>query len=134
MSNQQIINEVISVLVVPMLPIVTTYLVTWMKAKTELLKAQTKSQTIQHYAGMLDKVVEDVVLGLSQTTVEELKKTTEDGKLDSKDAEAIKNKAINEVSTILTQDAKDILKQAYGDVDALISEKIEASVKKSKSA
>ena len=78
---------------------------------------------------MLDKTITDCVIATNQTYVEALKDK------DAFTAEAQKeafNKTYNAVLAILSDDAKEYLTNAFGDLEAYIKSKIEAEVNMNK--
>jgi hypothetical protein len=132
MLKQEIINQIITLLVIPALPAVTGFVITWFRAKTEYLNRQIENEKVKHYILLLEKVTSDVVASLSQTTVDELKKKSSDGKLTQQEAKEIKQIAKEQIIDILGDNGCEALGDIYKDLEKLVSIKIEAEIKKSK--
>lgn len=124
-----ILEKVFEVLVFPVLIALAGYVVSLIHSKKEELKAKAKDETTKKYIDLLDKTISECVLATTQTYVETLKK---EGKFD----EAAQKKAFtltfDAVIDILTDDAQIYLNEAFKDLTAYITNKIEAEVKKSK--
>lgn len=81
---------------------------------------------------MLNDTVGNVVSGLNQELVNDMKLANTDGKLTKEEIEDIKEKAIKRVFNILGENGTLILKSAYGDLSQLVDSKIEKVVQDAK--
>lgn len=124
-----ILGQVFEVLVFPALIAAAGYFVSWIHAKKEELKAKTKNETTNKYIDMLDRTITECVMATTQTYVDTLKK---EGKFDGEAQKVAFGKTFEAVLAVLTDDAKEYLGEAVGDLTAYITNKIEANVKSSK--
>lgn len=126
MDWMNILGQVFDLCIVPLLGFATTMFIAFIKQKTAESKEKVDSDLISKYLGMLEKTVVDCVKATNQIYVDALK-----GK-NAFDAEAQKHAfelTKNAVLRILSDDAKSYLTHALGDLDAIIDEKIEATIK-----
>lgn len=124
-----ILAQIFEVCVIPLLGVLVAYLVNYIKTKSTELTEKSKSETMDKYINMLAKTIEDCVVATNQTYVSNLKKEN------LFDAEAQKEafqKTYDAVMNVLTDDAKEYLSEAYGDLNTYITQKIEAEVAFSK--
>lgn len=132
MDTEKILNEIVTLLIIPILPAVSTFIIAWFKAKTDEIRNRIQNDTIAQYIDILDFTVESVVMALNQTTVEGMKNASKDGKLTKEEAILIKQQAMNEVYKVLGSTGKATLSQVFENLDALISNKIEALISSTK--
>lgn len=126
MNWETLIPPVFEVCLIPLLGVLTAYAVAFIKTKIKHLQNKTDNDTIDKYLGMLERTITACVLTTNQTYVDSLKEAK------SFDAEAQKEafeRTYQAVVNILSQDAKEYLTAAYGDLTQLITQKIEAQVK-----
>ncbi len=124
-----LLQNILEVCIIPLLGVLTAYLVNFIKIKSEELAEKSKNEMADKYIKMLTDTITDCVIATNQTYVEALKKD----KIFTKEAqeEAFK-KTYDAVMLVLTEDAKNYLTEIYGDLTAYISMKIEAEVNISK--
>lgn len=123
------INELISVIfqvcILPLLGVLTTFLVKWLQAKSQQLQANAQDETSKKYMSMLTNTITECVLATNQTYVEALK---QQNKFDAEAQKIAFEKTSEAVMSILTEDAKEYLTNAVGDLELYIKQKIEAEV------
>ena len=127
--NLNLLQDILGVCIIPLLGVLTAYLVNYIKAKSLELTNKTDSEMADKYIQMLTQTITDCVIATNQTYVEALKKQEAFTKEAQKEAF---QKTYDAVMLVLTDDAKDYLAEAYGDLTAYITMKIEAEVNKSK--
>ena len=127
--NLNLLQDILEVCIIPLLGVLTAYLVNYIKAKSLELTNKTDSEMADKYIQMLTQTITDCVIATNQTYVEALKKQEAFTKEAQKEAF---QKTYDAVMLVLTDDAKDYLAEAYGDLTAYITMKIEAEVNKSK--
>ena len=127
--NLNLLQDILEVCIIPLLGVLTAYLVNYIKAKSLELTNKTDSEMADKYIQMLTRTITDCVIATNQTYVEALKKQEAFTKEAQKEAF---QKTYNAVMLVLTDDAKEYLAEAYGDLTAYITMKIEAEVNKSK--
>ena len=125
----EILGQVFELLIFPALIAASGYFVSWIHAKKEELKLKTKNETTNKYIDMLDRTISECVVATTQTYVDALKK---EGKFDGEAQKVAFQKTFDAVIGILTDDAKEYLGEAVSDLNAYITNKIEANVKYSK--
>lgn len=121
--------QIFELCVVPLLGVLTTFLVKYINQKSSELQASTSNETLSKYIRLLDKTITDSVISVNQTYVDSLK-----GK-DAFTADAQKEaykRALKAIKSSLPEEAITYLREVYTDLDAYLQVKIEAEVKKNK--
>ena len=124
-----LLYEVLQVCIIPLLGVLTAYIVKFINVKSNEIQANVNNDLANKYIAMVADTVSACVIATNQTYVEALKKQN------AFTAEAQKeafNLTYNAVMAILTDEAKEYLAEIYGDVAAYITNKIEAEVNISK--
>lgn len=119
------------VIILPLLGILTKYLVAWISAKTDELKQKKDNELYDKYLDLLETTITDCVIATNQTYVDTLKA---EGKFDAETQKLAFQKTYEAIMAILTEDAKEYLIHAIGDFDAFVNAKIEANVKAGKTS
>ena len=114
------------VVVIPLLGILTAYVVKIVNAKLEEVSANRKNELEKKYIDMLNDTISDCVIATTQTYVESLKKQ---GSFDAEAQKKAFNQTYGAVMGILSEEAKKYLNEAIGDLNLYITQKIEAEVK-----
>lgn len=120
-----ILYEILQVCVIPLLGVLTAYLVKFFKSKADEINEKIDNDLLEKYIAMLADTVSSCVIATNQTYVEALKKDncfTKEAQVEAF------NMTYNAVMNVLTDEAKDYLTCIYGDLSALITNKIEAEV------
>lgn len=120
-----ILAQIFEVCIIPLLGLLTAWLISYINTKRNQLVDKSKNDTMDKYINMLADTIANCVIATNQTYVENLKKEN------MFTAEAQKEaftKTYNAVMDILTDEAKDYLTEAYGDLSAYITQRIEAEV------
>lgn len=124
-----LLYEILQVCVIPLLGVLTAFIVKYINMKSVEIQANVDNDMADKYIAMVADTVSACVIATNQTYVEALKKEN------AFTAEAQKeafNLTYNTVMAILTDEAKEYLAEIYGDVAAYITNKIEAEVNISK--
>lgn len=125
----ELLYDVLEVCIIPLLGILTAYVVKYINVKSAEIQDKVENDTADKYIAMLADTISACVMATNQTYVEALKKQN------AFTAEAQKeafNLTFNAVMAVLTEDAKKYLSEAYGDLTTYITNKIEAEVNLSK--
>ena len=125
----ELMYQILEVCVIPLLGILTAYIVKYINIKSLEIQGNVDSVLADKYIAMLADTISSCVIATNQTYVESLKKQN------AFTAEAQKeafNLTFNAVMAVLTDDAKAYLAVIYGDLNAYITAKIEAEVNISK--
>ena len=83
------------------------------------------------YVELVLTMVDEIVKGLNQTVVDDLKKDN-DGKLTKQEADDVFKKAVDELQNMLTNEGMALLNEIIRDVPGFLTWAIEAAVKRNK--
>lgn len=125
-----ILYQIVEVCLIPLLGVLTAYIVKFIKAKSAEIQNKVDNDTADKYIAMLDDTISACVIATTQTYVEALKKENAFTKEAQQEAFDL---TFNAVMDVLAEDAKEYLTNIYGDLSAYISNKIEAKVNLNKS-
>ena len=120
-----IINEVFTVVLIPLLGIITKYVIEFLHAKREEAKNKTDNETLRKYIDMLDATITRAVIATNQTYVDALKEKGEFGPEAQKEAFT---KTYEAIMAVLNLDAINYLNEAVGDLESYIMTGIESQV------
>ena len=125
MDTMKMLQEIFQVCIIPLLGILTTYLVKFISSKIQAMQKENDNELYRKYMQLLDETIGKCVIATNQTYVENLK----DKNAFTKEAqeEAFK-KTYEAVMSILSVDAQKYLSEAVGDLNAYITKSIEAQV------
>ena len=124
-----LLAEIMEVVVIPLLGILTAYVVKLVNAKIEDINKERENVLEEKYLTMLGATISDCVTATTQTYVESLKKQ---GKFDAEAQKEAFNQTYTAVMNILSEEAKKYLTVAVGDLNLYITQKIEAEVNANK--
>lgn len=125
MNYSEIIATIFQVCIIPLLGVLTTFLVKWLQIKSNELQNKMDNELADKYMTMLTNTITECVLATNQTYVDALK---QQNKFDLEAQKIAFEKTSEAVMTILTEDAKKYLESAVGDLELFIKQKIEAEV------
>jgi len=125
----EIVIQIIQVCVIPLLGILTKFLVDFLSAKRDELNSKTDNEIAQKYTNMIYQTVVDCVIATNQTFVESLKKS---GSFDEAAQKEAFNRTMSAIMAILSDDAKEYITEATGDLNTYLTQLIEAEVNKRK--
>ena len=121
----ELITQIFEVCIIPLLGVLTTFLVRYINAKMKSLADTTNDKKQKKYIEMLNNTITDCVIATTQTYVDTLKKQ---GKFDKEAQEQAFLMTFNAVSSLLTEESKKYLNEAIEDLDLYIKQKIESEV------
>lgn len=124
-----ILQQVFEMCIVPLLGIITCYIVNYIKAKINELNTTNNNEVLTKYLNMLSETVCNCVIATNQTYVNSLKGQN------AFDAEAQKKAfemTYDAIIAVLSDDAKTYLTSVYGDLTMYITNLIEAEVNKNR--
>lgn len=125
MNYAELIATIFQVCIIPLLGVLTTFLVKWLQIKSSELQIKMDNDIVNKYMDMLTNTITECVLATNQTYVEALK---QQNKFDLEAQKIAFDKTSEAVMAILTKDAKEYLESAVGDLELFIRQKIEAEV------
>ena len=121
MDWMTILTQFFEMVIFPLLGIGTIYLISLIKIKIQELKQKKDNDLLDKYLSMLENTITDCVIATTQTYVDSLKKQ---GAFDADAQKVAFTKTYTNVMRILTEDAKEYLEQALGDLESYIYNKI----------
>lgn len=122
-------NVFFELCLIPIFGIATTFLVLFLNSKKQEVDAKIENETAQKYINMALDTIAECVVATNQTYVDSLKAQ---GKFDMEAQKVAFQKTFDNVMALLSQEAKDYLTVAYGDLTNYLTTRIEAQVKISK--
>lgn len=123
------LNEIFQVCVVPLLGVLTTFLVVWIKSKINEMKIRTNNEMLEAALSTLENTVVNAVIATNQTYVEALKGQNA---FDTNAQKVAFDKTYDAVMASLTEDTKNGLMKLTNDLNSYITEMIEAKVNEQK--
>lgn len=121
----RIITALFELFIIPLLGILTKYLVAYIITKKNEINANTESELAKKYQDMLANTICQCVIATNQTYVDALKK---EGKFDLAAQKKAFEQTRDAVLAILDEESKKYLASIFGDLDLYISQQIEANV------
>ena len=125
MNWMEMLQKIFEVCIIPLLGILTTYLIMFIKKKSKELEDTTDNELYKKYIEMLQDTIVRCVIATNQTYVEALKNKNAFDK--EAQAEAFRM-TYESVMAILTDEAKEYLANVVGDLQTYITRLIEAEV------
>lgn len=125
MNWMEMLQKIFEVCIIPLLGILTTYLIMFIKSKSKELQETTDNELYKKYIEMLQDTIVRCVIATNQTYVEALKNKNAFDK--EAQAEAFRM-TYESVMAILTDEAKEYLANVVGDLQTYITKLIEAEV------
>lgn len=124
-----LLQQIFELCIVPLLGIITCYIVNYIKAKTLELNTTNTNEILVKYLTMLSDTVCDCVIATNQTYVNSLKAQ---GKFDAEAQKVAFEMTYKAVIAVLSDDAKEYLTNMYGDLSVYITNMIEAEVNRNR--
>ena len=125
MNIQDIISSVFQLVIIPVLIILTKYLVSWISTKAEELKTKINNELYNKYIDMLNQTVTNCVMTTQQTYVDSLKKQ---GKFDLEAQKKAFEDTYKAVLELLPSEAWNYLQSISLDLNEYIKSMIETRV------
>lgn len=125
----EMIYTIFELCIVPLLAVLTGFLVQWIKAKTAEATEKNQHDVFDKYITMLGDTISKCVSATNQTYVDALKKA---GSFDAEAQKTAFNMTLNAVMNVLGKDAIEYLSAIYGDLNEYLTTLIEAEVKAQK--
>ena len=129
MNNLIILQQIFEVCIVPLLGILTAFLVQYIKSKTQEIAASTDSELSIKYNKLISDTIISCVIATNQTYVDSLKNKDVFTKEAQQEA-FIKTR--DAVVDILNEDSKKYISESFGDVEKYLTVQIEAIINKIK--
>ena len=129
MEWMALLQQIFELCIVPLLGVITMYIVNYIKVKTAELKTTNSNEVLVKYLDMLSTTVIECVIATNQTYVNSLK---DQNAFDETAQKIAFQKTYDAVIAILSDDAKEYLTNIYGDLTVFITNMIEAEVNRNK--
>ena len=129
MNWLELLQKIFDVCIIPLLGILTSYAIVFIKNKSNELKEVTDNELYRKYIDLLQDTIVRCVIATNQTYVENLKNKNA---FDKEAQEEAFKMTYDAVMVILTDDAKNYLNNAVGDLQLYVTKLIEAQVNMSK--
>lgn len=127
--SPELINQIFEVCLIPLLGLLTKFLIDFLTSKRDEAKAKTDSEIAKKYLDMLTDTVTRCVITTNQTYVDSLKKQ---GAFDEEAQKIAFEKTLVAVKTVLSDEAKAYIKETTGDLETFLIQMIESEVSKNK--
>lgn len=128
--NNSSINElsvtIINVLIIPLLPVFTSFLIALMRKKIAEIEKNIKNQELVNYIQLAENAAATAVMAVSQTYVDDLKKAN--GSLTIEQQKTALQMAKDKALLILGEAGANALQAMSKDLDAWLENKIECYV------
>lgn len=121
-----LIQQIIEVCIIPLLGLLTAYIISYIKAKNKVFQAEMDNELYKKYMNMLEDTITKCVIATNQTYTDALKKA---GSFDMDKQKQAFQLTYNAVLAILTEEARVYLESAVGDLNMYITKQIEATVR-----
>ncbi len=125
MDWMEMLQKIFEVCIIPLLGILTTYLVMFIRKKSKELEETTDNELYKKYIELLQDTIVRCVIATNQTYVEALKNKNA---FDKEAQEQAFKMTYESVMAILSEDAKIYLSNVLGDLEVYITKLIEAQV------
>lgn len=125
MDWMNLLTQIFEVCIIPLLGVLVAYFIQFLKTKSADIIEKSENDLVDKYVFMLTETISTCVIATKQTYVESLKK---DGAFDVEAQKQALQLTLDQVKSILTDEAKAYLAEVYGDLNAYIVQKIEAEV------
>lgn len=125
MNYLELLQQIFEVCIIPLLGVLTTFLVKFINNKSSEIKSKTENELIINYINLLNNTISECVIATNQTYVNYLK---QEGKFDINAQKEAFRLTYEAVLNILNEESKVYLNQVFGDLSKYITQKIEAEV------
>ena len=124
-----LLTQIFEVCIIPLLGILTTYIVKYIQVKSNELQTATDNAMADKYIALLADTITKCVIATNQTYVDSLKNKDAFSKEAQREAFEL---TYNAVLDILSDDVKDYIAEAFGDAETYLTTLIEEAVNKNK--
>lgn len=121
----QYLPQIFEIVILPLLGVLASFLIKFINSKSQEIKEKITNETAKKYIDMATETIKSCVIATNQTYVESLKAQ---GNFDAEAQDKAFALTYTAVLNLLTDEAKNYLEEAYGDLDEFLTAKIEAEV------
>ena len=119
------LSEIANVCLIPLLGVAVSYFVKWVELKRDEMIERSKNDTADKYISMVSETITSCVIATKQTYVDSLKTQ---GAFDEEAQKEAFRRTLEAVESILSDEVKKYLNEAYTDASKYLATKIEAEV------
>jgi ATP/ADP translocase len=119
MDKMELLRQIFEVCIIPLLAVLTSYLVHYINKKIDNLDHVKNTDLIKN-------IIDNCVIATTQTYVDTLKK---EGKFDAEAQKKAFEMTKEAVLATISTDLRKYLEASYDDIDAFLDKQIEAAVK-----
>lgn len=125
MTTLDLLNQIFEVCIIPLLGILTTYVVQLLQTKTKEIKQKAEYDKVAKYNAMILQTIQDCLVATNQTYVNSLK---EQDKFDLNAQKIALKQTYNAVLVMLSKEIKDYITETSGDLETYIIQLIESQI------
>lgn len=125
MNTMELLNQIFSLCIVPLLGILTTYIISFIRLKKNDLIVTTNNALTEKYLNFIEQTIVSCVVATNQTYVNALKDKNAFDEAAQKEAFRLTYEA---VISIINEDVQRVVAMVVDDLELYIKEKIEAEV------
>lgn len=127
--NAETLNTLFTVVIIPLLGVLTTFLVNFLNAKSKDLKVKVENETAKKYIDMITSTIQSCVIATNQTYVESLKAS---GNFDTEAQKEAFRLTYEAVIKMLSVEALEYIATITGDTRVYLTNLIESQVNANK--
>ena len=120
-----LLTQIFQVCLIPLLGVLTSFLVVLIKKKAEEIAERTDNNLAKKYIKLVGETVAECVAATNQTYVDNLKP---EGLFDAEAQREAFQQTFNAVMAILSDDVVEYMTELFGDFEEYLTAKIEAEV------
>lgn len=125
MELKDILEMLIQAVIIPVVPIIATYVMQYLKQLADETSKRIENETVRHYMQEASDAVIQAVEYTTQTYVDALKK---EGSFDKTAQQQAFSQAKEVALQLMTQETKELLTEVYGDLSMWLDTRIEQTV------
>lgn len=125
----EFLQNILYAIIVAAVPVLTTFLCTWLKSLYESNKVKIKNEKV---SATLDNVADIILAAVQTTTSTYVKQLKADNLFDVNAQKEAFNRTFETVRKQLTEDSKKVIAETYGDIETYITNKIEQFIEELK--
>lgn len=129
MEWKEALHELLYVLIVIVLPLLVRYVVVYLNVKTKEYSEAMENETLRKYVEDANNIIASIVLSVSQTYVDAMKKA---GKFTPQAQEIAKQMAMQKARELISEASKNAIITLYNDFEDYVNSQIEALVRQTK--
>ena len=119
----QILSNILNVLIIPILPVATAFLIAFLKKKTTDLQNRLQNEETSKYINIVEKAISSMVSTVNQIYVDDIKSAN--GHLSPEEQKSAFEMAKSQIVRIAGDTALAALNQIYKDSETYLNNRIE---------